>query len=153
MHSLHCRIFPSTLLLVTLLLLFSLVLLLLSSSVNTIKTGLDGEKREEERLVSSHKKERDSFNKRRLKETVSPALEVEKIKKLSLHSSLDQLPSPPVKREPRGYVIIQSLSSPSLSSSLSHLLILQCWAKRLQLDLVEPAISINSLTTAFPRQP
>ena len=159
MHSLHCRIFPSTLLLValTLLLLFSLVLLLLSSSVSTIKIELDGEEREQERLVSTQKKERDSFNKRKLKETVSPALlereEGEKIKKLSLHSSLDQLPSPPVKREPKGYVIIQSLSSSSLSSSLSHLLMLQCWAKRLQLDLVEPAISSNSLSTTFPRQP
>ena len=158
MHSLHCRIFPSTLLLVTLLLLLSLTLLLLSTNVNTIKTELGGGTREEDsgRLVPSHKKERDFFNKRKLKETVSPGLlekEGEKIKKLSLHSSLDQLPSPPVKKEPRGYVIIQSLSSSSISSSLSHLLILQCWAKRLQLEVVEPSISADSLTTLFPRQP
>ena len=151
------RSFPSAVALGVSLLLSSLILLLLITTGRS--PGLvEREDTAKKFEASLPKREREFFNKRRLKETISLAMPGrvggrDDLKSRSLQE-LNQLPSPPEKKEPHGYVILQSLSSTSISSSLSQLLVFQCWAKRLHLSLVEPSINKDSsLSTPSPRDP
>lgn len=94
---------------------------------------------------------RQAITARKLKETTAPAeagshstAEQQEIAEQNLP---EQVATPPMTPETRGYVLIESLPNEQLPVAMAELLTLQCWAGQMKMDIVEPSIQHNTIMT------